>query len=465
MKKQFILFCFICMSICGVAADMSNSMELSQLYIIGDATPYKWDVNATPEMERIADGVFRWTGQLESGREFKFINNRSFSKHIFGTACGQPVSAGNTYALTFVADWTLDGSKDFKFVPAATADYTIYVDLNTMMMSVNEKEDAVSLPATLYATGSALGGKIVELPLLGGSEFKATLTLSPGNVILIDTPEIGSTTTCYLPLFDGVDITFGDGYTSSLITSATPSSRQGWSVSLPGTYTIYALVENNNVFARFNQRYRELYIVGGCCPLGWNYWTDPQSIRFSASASSPEEVVWEGTLKPDWGESREEPNKFKILTAQDWFSINFHPYEADHTIIGESSYRSTGGPDVKWTISQPGYYRITINTVKETIRGELLSTESVLAEETDAKGSVSVVGEDKIGVGVSSSSVVVTAAETPADVVVTAISGQTVCKGRASAAHPFTSRPLVDGIYIVSVMNSNRTLCRKVAIK
>ena len=367
--------------------------------------------------------------------------------------------------MTFVADWTLDGSKDFKFVPAATADYTIYVDLNTMMMSVNEKEDAVSLPATLYATGSALGGKIVELPLLGGSEFKASLTLSPGNVILIDTPEIGSATTCYLPLFDGVDITFGDGYTSSLITSATTSSRQGWSVSLPGTYTIYALVENNNVFARFNQRYRELYIVGGCCPLGWNYWTDPQSIRFSASTSSPEEVVWEGTLKPDWGESREEPNKFKILTAQDWFSINFHPYEADHTIIGESSYRSTGGPDVKWTISQPGYYRITLNTVKETIRGELLSTESVLAEETDAKGSVSVVGEDKIGVGVSSSSVVVTAAETPADVVVTAISGQTVCKGRASAAHPFTSRPLVDGIYIVSVMNSNRTLCRKVAIK
>lgn len=465
MKKQFFLFCFFCMSICGAAADMSNSMELSQLYIIGDATPYKWDVNATPEMERIADGVFRWTGQLESGREFKFINNRSFSKHIFGTVCGQSVSAGNTYSLTFVADWTLDGSKDFKFVPAATADYTIYVDLNTMMMSVNEKEDAVSLPATLYATGSALGGKIVELPLLGGSEFKASLTLSPGNVILIDTPEIGSATTCYLPLFDGVDISFGDGYTSSLITSATTSSRQGWSVSLPGTYTIYALVENNNVFARFNQRYRELYIVGGCCPLGWNYWTDPQSIRFSASTSSPEEVVWEGTLKPDWGESREEPNKFKILTAQDWFSINFHPYEADHTIIGESSYRSTGGPDVKWTISQPGYYRITLNTVKETIRGELLSTESVLAEETDAKGSVSVVGEDKIGVGVSSSLVVVTAAETPADVVVTAISGQTVCKGRASAAHPFTSRPLVDGIYIVSVMNSNRTLCRKVAIK
>ena len=465
MKKQFFLFCFFCMSICGAAADMSNSMELSQLYIIGDATPYMWDVNATPEMDRLADGVFRWTGHLEGGREFKFINNRGFSKHIFGTSCGQPVSAGNTYSLTFVADWTLDGSKDFKFVPAATADYTIYVDLNTMMMSVNEKEDAVSLPATLYATGSALGGKIVELPLLGGSEFKASLTLSPGNVILIDTPEIGSATTCYLPLFDGVDITFGDGYTSSLVTSATPCSRLGWSVSLPGTYTIHGLVENNNVFARFFRQYSELYIVGGCCPLGWNYWTDPQSLRFSASASSPYEMVWEGTLKPDWGETREEPNKFKILTAQNWGGVNFHPYEADHTIIGESSYRSTGGPDVKWTIPQPGYYRITLNTAKETIRGELLNTENVLAEETNANGSVSVVGDDKIGVGVSSSSVVVTAAEAPVDVVVTAISGQIVCKGCASAAHPYTSRPLVDGIYLVSVMSSNRTLCRKVAIK
>ena len=147
----------------AAAADMSNSMELSRLYIIGDATPYQWNIGETPEMARIAEGVFRWSGKLEGGREFKFLNARDFHKHIFGTSCRQSVSAGNTYTLTYVADWALDGSRDFKFVPSETADYTIYVDLNTMMMSVREQEEPVRLPATLYATGSALGGSTVTV--------------------------------------------------------------------------------------------------------------------------------------------------------------------------------------------------------------------------------------------------------------------------------------------------------------
>ena len=93
----------------AAAADMSNSMELSRLYIIGDATPYQWNIGETPEMDRIAEGVFRWSGKLEGGREFKFLNARDFHKHIFGTSCRQSVSAGSTYTLTYVADWALYG--------------------------------------------------------------------------------------------------------------------------------------------------------------------------------------------------------------------------------------------------------------------------------------------------------------------------------------------------------------------
>ena len=170
MKKLFLQLCFMVTASVAAAADMSNSMELSRLYIIGDATPYQWNIGETPEMDRIAEGVFRWSGRLEGGREFKFLNSRDFHKHIFGTACKQSVSAGNIYSLPYVADWALDGSRDFKFVPSETADYTIYVDLNTMMMSVRELEEPVRLPATLYATGSALGGSTVALPLFGNAE-------------------------------------------------------------------------------------------------------------------------------------------------------------------------------------------------------------------------------------------------------------------------------------------------------
>ena len=444
----------------AAAADMSNSMELSRLYIIGNATPYQWDVNATPDMQRISSGVFRWSGRLEAGGEFKFLNSREFHKHILATAANQSVTAGNTYSLSFVADWALDGSRDFKFVPSETADYTIYVDLNTMMMSVREQEEPVRLPATLYATGSALGGSTVALPLFGNAEYKATLQLTPGNIILQDTPEATAETTFYTPLFDGVDITFGTACSSSLTKSVSSCQRQGWSVSIPGTYTIYGIIDDANVYARRFRQYKELYIVGGCCPLGWNYWTDPQSIRFSPSATSPEEMVWEGTLKTNWGENREEPNKFKILTAQDWWSVSFHPYTADETIIGESCYRSTGGPDVKWTIPQSGYYRITLNTAKETLSGQLVSAVGYGIGEPSVTGIPDAARNEKFKIRASSSSIVVTADSSAADVVVTSVDGALVCKGRVDRSQPFTSRRLTHGVYLVTVS----TQCKRVLL-
>lgn len=40
--------------------DLSNSIEYSQLYIVGPATTAGWsDANAL-EMDRINDGVFKW---------------------------------------------------------------------------------------------------------------------------------------------------------------------------------------------------------------------------------------------------------------------------------------------------------------------------------------------------------------------------------------------------------------------
>ena len=448
----------------AAAADMSNSMELSRLYIIGNATPYQWDVNATPDMQRISSGVFRWSGRLEAGGEFKFLNSREFHKHILATAANQSVTAGNTYALSFVADWTLDGSRDFKFVPSETADYTIYVDLNTMMMSVREKESPVRLPSTLYATGSALGGETVSLPLHAGAEFKTSLQLRPGNLVVRDTRDVTASTTYYLPLFDGVDISFGDGYSSTLTTAHSLDGREGWSVSLPGTYTLYGILDDSQIYARRFRQYKELYIVGGCCPLGWNYWTDPQSIRFSPSATSPEEMVWEGTLKTNWGENREEPNKFKILTAQDWQSVNFHPYTADQPLLGENSYRSTGGPDIKWTINRNGTYRITLNTAKETIKGEFISDLNSKSHSQSVTSINEAESADAIVIKGDGSAVTVSSRHEAAQVRIISANGAIIETGIASA-QPFVSRPLQRGVYLVSAATQSGTLRRKVAIE
>ena len=173
MRKLLTMLCLALCTVMAKAGDMSNSLELSQLYIIGDATPYSWDIGGTPDMQKIDEGVFRWTGKLEAGKEFKFMNSREWHKHLVGTVAGQEIVAGETYNLDFYADWTLDGSKDLKFKPAATGVYTLYVDLRSMKMSVYEKQTDATLPAILYATGSALDEAVVEIPIMNGVEYKA----------------------------------------------------------------------------------------------------------------------------------------------------------------------------------------------------------------------------------------------------------------------------------------------------
>ena len=172
MKRISIWFYTFFVVLSMKAADMSNYLELSQLYIIGDATPYAWDVQKAGEMQKVDDGVFRWSVHLEADKEFKFINTRAFVKHIVATSSGQLVDKGKSYNLNFEINYGLDNSRDLKFKPAATGDYTIYVDLRSMQMALYDEEQAVNLPDKLYATGSALDGKTVEMEVMGGIEYK-----------------------------------------------------------------------------------------------------------------------------------------------------------------------------------------------------------------------------------------------------------------------------------------------------
>ena len=48
-----------------------------------------------------------------------------------------------------------------------------------------------------------------------------------------------------------------------------------------------------------------------------------------------------------------------------------HPYQADTDILKDSRLR-TGGSDTKWTLSQDGIYRITIDLFHETVKAQLV---------------------------------------------------------------------------------------------
>lgn len=461
MKKFLLSLCFLTIGLWVTAADMSNSIELTQLYIIGDATPYAWDLGATPDMQKVDEGVFRWSGTLQAGKEFKFLNTREFHKHIVAVSANQKVSVGHTYDLNLEIDWGLDGSRDLKFTPAVSGDYTLYVDLRSMKMAVYPRETTVELPSHLYATGSALGGNTIELPLYGNVEFKSVLNLQKGTLRLQDTPTVTSSTKFYLPRFDGVDISFGQGYSESLQMS-TDATAEGWSVTVPGKYSFYAIKDSHHAFAKIFKPRKTLYIVGGCCPHSWDYWTDPSSIQFIPKSSSSEELVWEGFLKPTWDEQREEPSKLKILTAQDWFSETYHPYMADAPLVGTSSFRSTGGDDVKWQIAEAAYYRITVNTAKETICGEILGSEAAPQKGTTALEQVE--AQKDIHIINYNGNIYLASAQKPVNATVYTASGNVVANQTAIQEGILASN-LTKGIYLVKAVGTDAQCSKKILVE
>lgn len=362
------------------ADDMSNSIELTQLYIVGDATVTSWDLGNADELHCIDEGVFEWTGRLSGGKEFKFMNSRDgWHKHIVATEAGVEVKKGEEYLLDFYADWALDGKYDCKFQVGETGEYTLIVDLNSMRMTMTEPVATAKWPEKFYLTGTAVDDKVIEIPDCHGVEHKLPVYLKAGTVKLMDTPVETDATHYYRPVFDDIDVTFGTGFHTSLF-EYDGKTASGWNVALEDYYTVY--LDNSSQTYRFS-RYlpaKTLYLVGGCCERAWNYWDD-SNCRFHPDSENPDIMVWEGELRIGWEKKTgadgkpvnpDEPDKFKILTAQDWFRDTYHPYIADVSAEGTTDARITGGDDVKWTISRDGVYRLELNTKTETLTGKFL---------------------------------------------------------------------------------------------
>lgn len=380
MKRTAILL-LLAVNALLMHAGMSNSIEYGQLYIVGDATATSWDLGSAAELPRIDNGVFEWTGRLEGGKEFKFMNTReAWHKHIVAVGGNTVAEIGEDYPLNFFANWALDGSLDCKFKVAETGNYTVTVDLTSMRLVISEPKETAAWPDKFYLVGSATDNQVIEIPSCYGVEHKKTVSLHAGFVKLIDTPVITDKTRYFVPRFPEVDITYGQGCKVNLFASDDPEAN-GWSVTVPGDYKIYLDTYGQTYSCVKFRPYTVLYLVGGCCERQWNYWDDSNNC-FVPDPARPEILVWEGELRIGWDKTSNsdgtlsepaEPDKFKILTAQDWFRDTFHPYVADAPADGTSDARISGGDDLKWTIARDGYYRLELDTRTETLRSTCLS--------------------------------------------------------------------------------------------
>lgn len=398
MKKTIYIIGLLGLIANGLAAaNNDNSIELSQLYIVGDATPKGWDLGQAEAMRPIDMGVFEWTGQLTANKEFKFMNtNDSWRKHIVAEKENLTVQKDLSYNLNFYATWTLDGKYDLKFRVADTGLYTVYVDLNAMMLRITDPVIPAEWPEKFYITGSSVDDEIIEIPEYYGVEYKCVMPLNPGGITIIDTPEKTDATRYFDPLFEEVDIQFGAGYYSPLYERSAMTSK-GWNVGVRGDYALYFDKASKTYSFQLYKPRKILYLVGGCCERSWNYW-DESNNKFYPDPDNSDIMVWEGELRIGWDTSNgnpPEPEKFKILTAPDWFKATYHPYTPDTSAIGTSEARITGGDDLKWCIDQNGYYRLEFNTRNETLTGTLIEPRPVdIMDPSSDPASITMVNSD-----------------------------------------------------------------------
>jgi hypothetical protein len=126
-----------------------ETIDRSQLYLVGGATPAGWN-NANPvEMTEVSEGVYTWTGTLsaEGDKQFKFISQPGSWDKTFNPFVDTEFTVGTEYDLNYRPREA--SPNDRKFLVAESGDYTVTVDLNTMKASVSLPNAIEIIPAKI----------------------------------------------------------------------------------------------------------------------------------------------------------------------------------------------------------------------------------------------------------------------------------------------------------------------------
>jgi hypothetical protein len=117
---------------------------LHEVYILGDATPGGWDLDALSDcrMIRDADGIFSWTGELTADGDLKCICKKKSGDSLdFGSSpqflareADTPLEDGMALPVVYAAS-TPEDAADFKFKTGSAGRWTITLDPDALTLS------------------------------------------------------------------------------------------------------------------------------------------------------------------------------------------------------------------------------------------------------------------------------------------------------------------------------------------
>ncbi len=359
-----------------IIIDGNLPIKTSTLYMVGDATPNGWSIDAPTPLEASEEDplIFEWEGNLNPGEMKLCLTPGSWDAPFI-----RPKNNGDEIGKTAItnAEFTMHaGDPDKKWRVADAGVYHLTFNLRdwTMGTSYLREQDAPEIEPieteTLYLVGDAspLNDWNIDNPTpvekksqyefvyegkLYAGELKACLTPGDWNASFIR------------PATDGVKINENGIEDNSFLFSTGPDNK--WKVETPGIYRLSFNLKEWTIAVEYIGEFTpasKLYMIGEATAGGWS-WDDATEIV--ADDANDNLFVWEGELAR---------GTFKAAREKDFGAPFYRPASSGVTVSKTGASANdmvyTTDPDDQWQVTEAGNYRLTFDTESMTFEAVYL---------------------------------------------------------------------------------------------
>ncbi|MBO4589461.1 MAG: DUF5110 domain-containing protein [Bacteroidaceae bacterium] len=247
-----------------------------------------------------------------------------------------------------------------------------------------------SASSGLWITGSAVPGGTQQLEPYPDGTYRFHGTLQEGTFRIINTPDEKSGTRYTIPRYTNTCVvTDGETYTRSTASAADAD----WVVPFgENRYRFTVNTKRSTFSGELFVPFGELYIIGGCMAEGQaDQWHIEKALPFTRSESNPYVWYWTGHLRHIQGNV--EPRRFKLVAQKDWGPRALHPFTQDEALLS-SVHASEVSDDNKWAVSKDGWYTLTVDVFRETIKADFLGADYEIPESISRSESDAAIGYD-----------------------------------------------------------------------
>lgn len=368
----------------GAAGPDMTPIKTDNLYMVGDATPAGWNIDAPYALSKTSEYIFEYEGPLTAG-EMKLCT----SAGSWDTDFIRPASDGVQITRDGVAEpgFIYTANPDNKWKVADPGVYRLVFDLENHTLSAQFKSETVSDRSpieteSLFMIGDATPG--------GWSMDDATPFTCSGDYLWTWEGELvqGSfkacterdgTFSCPFIRPASASCTVSENGVSDPDFVYTTSPDDQWSVTRAGRYrisfdlrewtiavTCLSAPAEDNPSGPDAIETRTLYIIGDATPGGWSM---DDLTAMTPDTSDPGVFTWTGHLAT--GEMK------ACLSPDPTFSCPFLRPSYDGCVIdasgvADASMVYTVSPDDKWRVGHAGEYRLTFNLNNMTLKAECI---------------------------------------------------------------------------------------------